>query len=76
MNRTLTRLCVCAVLSVPLALVAQEESAEGAADAGSTGEMSVGDIEKSIADAAAAKSGAKRFHALVKLAYSCENVSV
>ena len=72
MNRVLTRFCACATLCVPLAMIAQENGAEG----GVSAEVTVEAVEASLAKAAVAKSGAKHFHALVKLAYSSDNVSV
>lgn len=72
MNRVLTCFCACAVLCMPLALVAQEDGAAEGSTAGTAAE----DIDKSLARIASTKSAVKRFHALVKLAYSCENVFV
>ena len=73
MSRVVSCFCACATaLYVPFAVSAQDDGAEGAV--GSS--VSVEEVEQSLAKAAAAKSAAKHFHALVKLAYSSDNVSV
>jgi len=73
MNRVLTCFCACATaLCLPLAVSAQEEGAEGAANAGVSAES----VEDSIAKAVSAKPRAKHYHALVKLARCSDNVSV
>ena len=61
MNRILTNFCACAALCVPFAVVAQDNGAEEGVEA---------------VVAVPAKQSAKHFHALVKLARSCDNVSV
>ena len=72
MNRILTRFCACAALCVPFAVAAQEEVAEEGANAATAAEGAA-EVQ---AGAAAAKSAAKHFHALVKLAFSSDNVTV
>lgn len=63
MSRVLTRICACATaFCVPFAITAQSEGADDAAP--------------SEAVAAPAKSTARHYHALVKLAYANDNVSV
>ena len=63
MSRVLTRICACATaFCVPFALTAQGESADDAASAGAV--------------ASSAKATARHYHALVKLAYANDNVSV
>lgn len=67
MNRILTCFCACAtVLCAPCVVSAQEEGAEGSSE----------NVEQSLAKAAASKPAARHFHALVKLAYASDNVSV
>ena len=63
MSRVLTRICACATaFCVPFALTAQGEGADDAASAGAV--------------ASSAKATARHYHALVKLAYANDNVSV
>ena len=67
MNRILTCFCACAtVLCAPCVVSAQEGGAEGSAE----------NIEQSLTNAAASKSTVRHFHALIKLAYASDNVSV
>ena len=70
MNRVLTRFCAsAAVLCVPFVASAQEDGAEGGSGAAEG-------VEQSLVKAASAKSSAKHFHALIKLAYASDNVFV
>ena len=63
MSRVLTRICACATaFCMPFALTAQGEGADDAASAGAV--------------ASSAKATARHYHALVKLAYANDNVSV
>lgn len=63
MNRVLTRICACATaFCVPFAVTAQSEDAGEAASAETV--------------VASGKSTARHYHALVKLAYANDNVSV
>ena len=63
MSRVLTRICACATaFCVPFALTAQGEGVDDAASAGAV--------------ASSAKATARHYHALVKLAYANDNVSV
>ena len=63
MNRVLTRVCACAtVLCVPFAVTAQAEGAEASSE--------------TLPVAAPAKSSARYFHTLVKLALADDNVYV
>ena len=67
MNRVLTGFCACATaLCVPFVVSAQEDGAEGSADG----------VEQALVKAASTKSTAKHFHALIKLAYANNDVSV
>ena len=64
MSRVLTRICACATaLCVPFAVTAQSEGADDAAAAETVATSS-------------AKATARHYHALVKLAYANDNVSV
>ena len=64
MSRVLTRICACATaFCVPFAVTAQSEGADDAASA-------------ETAVASSAKATARHYHALVKLAYANNNVSV
>ena len=68
MNRVLTRLCACATaFCVSFAVTAQEGALEGAGAAESG---------KPVDNKIVAKSTAKHFHALVKLAFANDNVMV
>lgn len=67
MNRFLTCFCACAtVLCAPGVASAQEGGAEGATE----------NVEQSLVKAATSKSAVRHFHALIKLAYARDNVSV
>ena len=63
MSRVLTRICACATaFCAPFAVIAQSEG--------------TGEVASAETVAASAKSAARHYHALVKLAYANDNVSV